>query len=146
MSSTEAIVVSGRALAETRSAASANTKPTKPKRPSSMPSPSRPGLRVVKTMAKPSIVRPSMSQRAMAYPHATNDCEGCQASRKTAGCAAAGRRIDADRGDRVRRGAAGGWMESLSQLALAGGLAWASGIRLYVTILVVGLLGRYGYL
>ena len=37
-------------------------------------------------------------------------------------------------------------MDSLSQLALAGGLAWASGIRLYVTILVVGLLGRYGYL
>jgi hypothetical protein len=37
-------------------------------------------------------------------------------------------------------------MDSLSQLALAGGLAWASGIRLYVTILIVGLLGRYGYL
>jgi hypothetical protein len=37
-------------------------------------------------------------------------------------------------------------MESLSHLALAGGLAWASGIRLYVTILVVGLLGRYGHL
>lgn len=37
-------------------------------------------------------------------------------------------------------------MESLSQLALAGGLAWASGIRLYVTVLIVGLLGRYGYL
>jgi hypothetical protein len=37
-------------------------------------------------------------------------------------------------------------MESLSQLALAGGLAWASGIRLYATILIVGLLGRYGYL
>lgn len=37
-------------------------------------------------------------------------------------------------------------MDSLSQLALAGGLAWASGIRLYVTIFVVGLLGRYGYL
>ncbi len=36
--------------------------------------------------------------------------------------------------------------DALSQLALAGGLAWASGIRLYVTILVVGLLGRYGYL
>jgi len=36
--------------------------------------------------------------------------------------------------------------EVLSQLALAGGLAWASGIRLYVTVLVVGLLGRYGYL
>lgn len=37
-------------------------------------------------------------------------------------------------------------MDALSQLALAGGLAWASGIRLYVTILVVGLLGRCGYL
>ncbi len=37
-------------------------------------------------------------------------------------------------------------MVSLSQLALAGGLAWASGIRLYATILIVGLLGRYGYL
>ncbi|MBA8882627.1 DUF4126 domain-containing protein [Dokdonella fugitiva] len=37
-------------------------------------------------------------------------------------------------------------MDALSQLALAGGLAWASGIRLYVTILVVGLLGRLGYL
>lgn len=37
-------------------------------------------------------------------------------------------------------------MDSLSQLALAGGLAWASGIRLYATIFVVGLLGRYGYL
>jgi hypothetical protein len=37
-------------------------------------------------------------------------------------------------------------MDSLSQIALAGGLAWASGIRLYVTILVVGLLGRQGYL
>lgn len=37
-------------------------------------------------------------------------------------------------------------MDALSQLALAGGLAWASGIRLYVTIFIVGLLGRYGYL
>jgi len=37
-------------------------------------------------------------------------------------------------------------MDSLSQLALAGGLAWASGIRLYATVLIVGLLGRYGYL
>lgn len=37
-------------------------------------------------------------------------------------------------------------MDSLSQLALAGGLAWASGIRLYATILIIGLLGRYGYL
>ncbi|GAA0712307.1 DUF4126 domain-containing protein [Dokdonella soli] len=37
-------------------------------------------------------------------------------------------------------------MDSLSQLALAGGLAWASGIRLYATIFIVGMLGRYGYL
>jgi len=37
-------------------------------------------------------------------------------------------------------------MESLSQLALAGGLAWASGIRLYATVFLIGLLGRYGYL
>lgn len=37
-------------------------------------------------------------------------------------------------------------MDLLSQLALAGGLAWASGIRLYATILIVGLLGRFGYL
>ncbi|HEY0178143.1 MAG TPA: DUF4126 domain-containing protein [Dokdonella sp.] len=37
-------------------------------------------------------------------------------------------------------------MESLSQIALAGGLAWASGLRLYLTIFIVGLLGRYGYL
>jgi hypothetical protein len=35
-------------------------------------------------------------------------------------------------------------MDSISQLALAGGLAWASGFRLYAAILVVGLLGRYG--
>ena len=37
-------------------------------------------------------------------------------------------------------------MESVSQLALAGSLAWASGIRLYATIFIVGLLGRFGYL
>ena len=37
-------------------------------------------------------------------------------------------------------------MESLSQLALAGGLAWASGIRLYATIFIVGMLGRFDYL
>jgi hypothetical protein len=37
-------------------------------------------------------------------------------------------------------------MQSLPQLALAGGLAWASGIRLYATIFIVGMLGRYGYL
>lgn len=36
-------------------------------------------------------------------------------------------------------------MDSLSQLALAGGLAWASGIRLYATLFIVGLLARFGY-
>lgn len=34
-------------------------------------------------------------------------------------------------------------MDTLSQLALAGGLAWGSGIRLYATIFIVGLLGRF---
>lgn len=37
-------------------------------------------------------------------------------------------------------------MESLSQLALAGALAWGSGIRLYATLFLVGMLGRFGYL
>lgn len=37
-------------------------------------------------------------------------------------------------------------MESLSQIALAAGLAWASGFRLYAAVFVVGLLGRFGYL
>jgi hypothetical protein len=36
-------------------------------------------------------------------------------------------------------------MEMLQQLALASGLAWASGIRLYAAIFIVGLLGRMGY-
>ena len=36
-------------------------------------------------------------------------------------------------------------MEHLQALALAGGLAWASGIRLYAAIFIVGLLGRLGY-
>lgn len=36
-------------------------------------------------------------------------------------------------------------MESLQSLALAGGLAWASGIRLYAAVFIVGLLGRLGY-
>jgi len=37
-------------------------------------------------------------------------------------------------------------MDYLSQLALAGSLAWASGIRLYATIFIVGMLGRLEYL
>ena len=36
-------------------------------------------------------------------------------------------------------------MEQIQQLALAAGLAWASGIRLYAGVFVVGLLGRFGY-
>lgn len=36
-------------------------------------------------------------------------------------------------------------MDMLSNIALAGGLAWASGIRLYATMFVAGLLGRLGY-
>jgi hypothetical protein len=37
-------------------------------------------------------------------------------------------------------------MDRLSELALAGSLAWASGIRLYAMIFIVGLLGRLDYL
>ena len=37
-------------------------------------------------------------------------------------------------------------MNPLSELALAGGLAWGSGIRLYATLLIVGVLGHYGVL
>lgn len=33
----------------------------------------------------------------------------------------------------------------LQNVALAGGLAWASGIRLYATVFVAGMLGRLGY-
>ena len=36
-------------------------------------------------------------------------------------------------------------MDLLPNVALAGGLAWASGIRLYATIFVAGMLGRFGY-
>lgn len=36
-------------------------------------------------------------------------------------------------------------MDAISSMALAAGLSWASGIRLYATVCVVGLLGRYGY-
>jgi hypothetical protein len=36
-------------------------------------------------------------------------------------------------------------VDILQQLALAGGLAWASGIRLYAAIFIVGMLGRFGY-
>lgn len=36
-------------------------------------------------------------------------------------------------------------MESLQQMALAAGLAWASGIRLYAAIFIAGLVGRLGW-
>jgi hypothetical protein len=36
-------------------------------------------------------------------------------------------------------------MEHLQALALAAGLAWASGIRLYAAIFIVGLIGRLGW-
>ena len=36
-------------------------------------------------------------------------------------------------------------MEHLQSLALAAGLAWASGVRMYAAVFIVGLLGRLGY-
>lgn len=37
-------------------------------------------------------------------------------------------------------------MENLQTLALAAGLAWASGLRLYAALFLTGLLGRLGYM
>jgi hypothetical protein len=37
-------------------------------------------------------------------------------------------------------------MDTLSSIALAAGLGWASGLRLYATVFSVGLLAKYGYL
>lgn len=37
-------------------------------------------------------------------------------------------------------------MDVLQSLALAGGMAWASGMRLYAVVFAAGLLGRLGYL
>ena len=37
-------------------------------------------------------------------------------------------------------------MDTIQHLALAGGLAWASGFRLYAAVFIVGLLSRLGYL
>lgn len=36
-------------------------------------------------------------------------------------------------------------MEMIQNLALAGGLSWASGLRLYLTVFAVGLLSKFGY-
>ncbi len=37
-------------------------------------------------------------------------------------------------------------MDIVQSVALAGGLAWASGLRLYAVLFIAGLLGRLGYL
>lgn len=37
-------------------------------------------------------------------------------------------------------------MELISNLALAGGLSWASGIRLYATVFIVGVLSKFNYI
>lgn len=37
-------------------------------------------------------------------------------------------------------------MELISNLALAGGLSWASGLRLYLTVFAVGMLAKFGYI
>jgi hypothetical protein len=37
-------------------------------------------------------------------------------------------------------------MELIQHLALAGGLSWASGLRLYLTVFAVGLLAKFGYI
>jgi hypothetical protein len=37
-------------------------------------------------------------------------------------------------------------MDFFSNLALAGGLSWASGIRLYATVCMVGILAKFGYI
>lgn len=37
-------------------------------------------------------------------------------------------------------------MDSISNLALASGLSWASGLRLYATVFTVGILAKFGYL
>ena len=36
-------------------------------------------------------------------------------------------------------------MEIIQNLALAGGLSWASGLRLYATVFIVGLLAKFNY-
>ena len=36
-------------------------------------------------------------------------------------------------------------MELIQNLALAGGLSWASGLRLYLTVFAVGFLAKFGY-
>lgn len=37
-------------------------------------------------------------------------------------------------------------MDAISNLALAGGLSWASGLRLYATVFIVGILAKFNYI
>jgi len=37
-------------------------------------------------------------------------------------------------------------MDAITSFALASGLSWASGLRLYLTVFIVGLLSKYGYI
>jgi hypothetical protein len=37
-------------------------------------------------------------------------------------------------------------MDAISSIALASGLSWASGIRLYATVFTVGMLAKFGYI
>jgi len=37
-------------------------------------------------------------------------------------------------------------MDAISSFALAGGLSWASGFRLYATVFIVGMLDKFGYI
>jgi len=37
-------------------------------------------------------------------------------------------------------------MDAITSFALASGLSWASGLRLYLTVFIVGLLTKYGYI
>lgn len=37
-------------------------------------------------------------------------------------------------------------MDAISSFALAGGLSWASGLRLYLTVFIIGMLAKFGYI
>lgn len=37
-------------------------------------------------------------------------------------------------------------MDAISSISLASGLSWASGLRLYATVFIIGLLGKFGYI
>jgi hypothetical protein len=37
-------------------------------------------------------------------------------------------------------------MDAISSIALASGLSWASGLRLYATVFIIGILAKFGYI